>query len=203
MSDDNLETIPAGHGRAVRLPAGAAIEIVNVTGTQVIDTWAFVEGEGGEYMSLPHTRVETGRMVPRPGEMFLTNRREDILRMEEDTSPGIHDTIMAACDAARYARLGCAGYHRNCADNMNEALAALGLPARECPQPLNLFMNIPVHPDRTLEQGAPVGQPGEFVRLRALRDCVVVMSACPQDMTPINGADRVPQDGHYRVSPKG
>lgn len=40
MSDDSLETIPAGHGRAVRLPAGAAIGIVNVTRTQVIDTCA-------------------------------------------------------------------------------------------------------------------------------------------------------------------
>ncbi len=203
MNETPLETIPAGYGRAVRLRAGEAIEIVNVTGTQVIDTWAFVEGEGGEYMSLPHTRVETGRMVPRPGESFLTNLRKEILRMEEDTSSGIHDTIMAACDAARYQRLGCAGYHRNCAANMNEALAELGLPARECPQPLNLFMNIPVHPDRSLEQGAPVGHPGEYVRLRALCDCVVAMSACPQDITPINGADRTPQDGHYRIPSAG
>jgi uncharacterized protein YcgI (DUF1989 family) len=62
-------------------------------------------------------------------------------------------------------------------------------------------MNIPVHPDRTLEQGAPVGQPGERVRLRALRDCIVAMSACPQDITPINGGDRTPQDGHFRVVP--
>lgn len=133
MSDDNLETIPAGYGRAIRLPAGAAIEIVNVSGTQVIDTWAFVGEAGDEYMSLPHTRVETGRMVPRPGESFLTNRRVEILQMEKDTSPGIHDTIMAACDPARYERLGCTGYHHNCADSLNEALAVLGLPARECP----------------------------------------------------------------------
>lgn len=63
-------------------------------------------------------------------------------------------------------------------------------------------MNIPVHPDRSLEQGAPVGHPGEFVRLRALRDCIVVMSACLQDITPINGADRTPKDGHYRVVPE-
>jgi hypothetical protein len=27
------------------------------------------------------------------------------------------------------------------------------------------------------------------------------MSACPQDMLPINGADCVPTDAHYRILP--
>ncbi len=195
----DLKTIPARHGVAVRLAAGEAISIVNTTGLQVVDTWAFVDGDMDEVMSMEHSRVENGRMIPPVGGDFFTTLREPILRLEYDDSPGVHDTIMAACDERRYARLGCADYHRNCADNLDEALAALGLGPVKTPAPLNLFMNIPVHPDRTLEQGAPVGAPGERVVLRAHRDCIVAMSACPQDMTPINGPDRTPQDAHYAL----
>jgi outer membrane biosynthesis protein TonB len=36
-----LQTIPARHGVATFVPAGQTIKIVNTSGTQVIDTWAF------------------------------------------------------------------------------------------------------------------------------------------------------------------
>jgi uncharacterized protein YcgI (DUF1989 family) len=39
------------------------------------------------------------------------------------------------------------------------------------------------------------------VVLRAVMDCIVVLSACPQDMVPINGADCVPKDVHFRHLP--
>ena len=49
------------------------------------------------------------------------------------------------------------------------------------PQPLNLFMNIPVHEDRTsLSFDPPTGKPGEFISLKAEVDLVVAFSACPQ-----------------------
>lgn len=36
-----LQTIPARHGTATFVPAGQTIKIVNTSGTQVVDTWAF------------------------------------------------------------------------------------------------------------------------------------------------------------------
>jgi uncharacterized protein YcgI (DUF1989 family) len=39
------------------------------------------------------------------------------------------------------------------------------------------------------------------VRLRAERDLVVVMSACPQDLVPVNGEDQQTRDAAYRVLP--
>ena len=35
--------------------------------------------------------------------------------------------------------------------------------------------------------------------LRALIDCIVVVSTCPQDMIPINGAACQPTEVHYRL----
>lgn len=40
MSDD-LQLIPARHGVATFVPAGQTIKIINTSGTQVVDTWAF------------------------------------------------------------------------------------------------------------------------------------------------------------------
>ena len=45
------------------------------------------------------------------------------------------------------------------------------------------------------------GKPGDRVVLRATRDCVIAFSACPQDITPINGAGRTPTDAHYEILP--
>lgn len=194
---NELQTIPARHGRAVRVKAGKAVTVINTSGTQVVDTWAFCADDLAHFMSMEHSRVENGRLLPVLGGAFYTNLRAPILTLEADTSAGVHDTIMAACDARRYERLGCAGFHRNCTDNLQEALAALGVAAPTTPSPLNLFMNIPIHADGTLEQGPPPAKPGDSVTLRAMRDCIVAFSACPQDMTPINGME--PTDAHFRL----
>ena len=75
----------------------------------------------------------------------------------------------------------------------------LGLKAADCPSPLNLWMNIPVGPDGRIEWLPPRSKAGDHVTLRAVLDCIIVMSACPQDMIPINGANCAPTEAHYRV----
>ena len=45
-----------------------------------------------------------------------------------------------------------------------------------------------------------VSEPGDRVTLRAELDCIAVMSACPQDMTPINGPDMRPVELHFEVT---
>ena len=77
--------------------------------------------------------------------------------------------------------------------------AALGLKAPETPSPWNLFMNIPVAPDGSIRFLPPVSRPGSGITLRAEMDLVLVFSACPQDMIPINGADCVPREAHFEV----
>jgi hypothetical protein len=79
------------------------------------------------------------------------------------------------------------------------AMRQLGLRAPECPSPLNLWMNIPVGEGGRTEWGEPVSKPGDHVVLRAELDCVVAMSACPQDILPINGAARQPTEAHYQI----
>lgn len=49
-----------------------------------------------------------------------------MLVVVEDTTEGVHDTMIAACDKERYEELGGGSEHRNCADNLVEGLGALG-----------------------------------------------------------------------------
>lgn len=198
-SEGELKTIPARRGKAVRLGRGQLIKIINTHGTQVVDTWAFNAEDLAEFMSMEHLRAYLARIFPHAGDPLVTNRRRPILQFVEDTSPGIHDTLMAACDDYRYGLLGCTDYHDNCTDNLFAAMRQLGLRAPECPSPLNLWMNIPVGAGGRTEWGEPVAKPGDYVVLRAELDCVVAMSACPQDILPINGAARQPTEAHYRI----
>jgi uncharacterized protein YcgI (DUF1989 family) len=194
--------IPARHGKAVRLEAGQAVKLVNTHGTQVVDCWAWNAYDVSEHMSMEATRVWTQRLNPRVGDSFVTNLRQPILTLVEDTSPGVHDTFMAACDRHRYALLGVRGYHRNCRDNMFEAMQALGVTV---PAPIlasfNIFMNIAVRQDGiSLDTRPTVSRPGDYVVLRAEMDCYVAFSACPQDIVAIQGVgENVPKSAHFEV----
>ncbi len=192
-------TIPARRGKAIHLEQGQQIRVNNTHGQQVIDTWAFNRHDASECMSMEHVRTTLGRIMVRVGDALVTTKRRPILRLLEDTSPGIHDTLLAACDRYRYQLLGCMTYHDNCADNLSAALAELNLATAKTPCPWNLFMNIPVQSDGQLGFEPPVSQPGDYVLLRAEMECVVAFSACPQDMVPINGVDCLPTEAHVEV----
>ena len=198
-SDPPLNFVPPHRGRAVKLSNGQALQIVNTHGTQVVDTWCFNADDMKEFMSMEHHRAVTQSLFPAEGDLLYSNRRRPILCLEVDTSPGRHDTLIAACDVHRYVLLGCNSYHDNCTDNLHAALTHIGLRADECPGPLNLWMNIPITDTGKTEWGTPLSKPGDFVVLRALMDCIVVMSTCPQDMVPINGTDCIVKEVQYTV----
>jgi len=193
-----LYTVPARCGCAVRLRKGQVIRIINTPGSQVCDTWLFNSDDLSEFSSMEHTRAYIDKIIPKQGDALVTNLRRPIGTLLTDTSPGVHDTLIAACDLHRYTNLGVTEYHDSCADNMRLALNAIGLRAREVPQPLNLWMNIPVNADNSISWLPTVSKAGDYVEIRAELDCIVVMSACPQDIVPINSCD--PQPVHFYVA---
>lgn len=225
-------TIPARNGIALRLTAGQILRVTNTHGQQVVDTWAFscephakASAATGrqraqfavEYMSMCHTRAALNALRPSVGSTLVSNHRRPILTLSKDTSPGIHDTLIAACDIYRYQGLipdlG-ENYHDNCADNLHQALQDAAEEAQITtsifqqiqdrlqgfvPDPLNLFMNIPWLWGRAGELSfePTVSKPGDYVELTAEADVVVVMSACPQDILTINS--RKPADCHWEI----
>ncbi len=191
--------VPARCGVAVLLEEGQRLVIENTAGTQVCDFWAFHAQDLDEHLSMEHLHTALGSIYPKVGDGLVTNRRRAIMDLEEDTSPGVHDTVIASCDHHRYRQLGCVDYHDNCTDNLRMALIAIGRRAPAIPSPFNIWMNTPVGADGRVQWLAPVSKPGDQVTLRANMACVAVMSACPQDMMPINGPDCSPQGLHFQI----
>ena len=199
MGESEIITIPARRGKAARLDEGQSVKVINTHGEQVVDAWAFNAEDLSEFMSMEHWRPTVLRIIPEVGDALVTNRRRPILTLTEDTSAGVHDTLMAACDDHRYRLLGCTEYHDNCTDNLYAGMKALGLTPPEVPSPLNLFMNIPVIDGRRLEFREPETRPGGYVTFRAEIDCIVAFSACPQDILPINGKACTPTEAHFQI----
>lgn len=194
-----LHVIPARRSAHHRLAAGQRIKVINTHGSQIVDCWAFCLPDTTEFMSMEHCRVELGRATPRVGDSMVTNRRRPILTLLEDSSPGVHDTTLAACDVYRYQRLGAKGYHDNCTDNLATAMKHAGLKLPETPCPFNIWQNSRTRPDFSLVIEPPVSKPGDHVVLRAELDLEIVFSTCPQDMVPANGVACTPTEAHYML----
>jgi uncharacterized protein YcgI (DUF1989 family) len=195
------QEIAGGFGRAMPLRKGEAVRLINTFGSQVVDTWALAAGDLGEYFSVEHTRRMLFNLFPKEGDTLYSNRRTPMLLLEEDTAPGRHDMLFACCDKWLYKHYGSPPGHRNCRDNFIDALFAAGHDAPIVPNPLNLWMNIPVSDNAKIGMEPPVSRAGDRVVLRALVDAIVVFSACPMDVTPINGPDRTPKAVHFEVVP--
>jgi len=192
--------IPARQGRAFRVAAGQTFRVINTHGSQVGDFWAFTAADLREHLSMEHLRPALRRLSPRPGDVLVTNLRRPILTLLDDTSPGVHDTLVASCDVHRYHQLGHSGYHDNCTDNLRMALSAIGLAAPEIPCPFNLWMNTPPNPDGSISWLPPVSRKGDHVTFRAETDTVIVVSCCPMDLLPINGVGQDPTELHVEIA---
>lgn len=192
--------VRAARGSAFSLHAGQFALIENIYGSQVVDAWAVSQSNPYEYTSMEHTRSVNSNIFFENGMSAVSNHRRPMLTMIKDTSPGRHDTLLCPCNAAIYKELRCEGYHRSCTDNFHEALHEVGVRLPFTPASLNLFMNVPVRADGSVERVPPMSKAGDHVVLRADMDVLLVLSACPQDITPINGAERKPRDIAVRIA---
>ncbi len=179
--------IPARECRVLFLRAGQRVDIVDVEGGQVGDVFVFAADDPSEHHSASHTRAHVHRLFPAVGEEFVTSKRRPILALRADSSPGRHDMLVAACDDQRYAALGSPG-HPSCARNLRMALTEIGLGMDVVPQPINVFMDVPVDDGGDLTWLPAPTTAGDFIAFEALMDCYLAVSACPQDLTQINNS---------------
>ena len=187
--------IPGAYGRAVFLRQGQYLKVIDVQGKQVCDFFAFNPADPTEFLSASHTRGANGQMNLEVGKPLYNNDRQPILLLEEDTVK-IHDMRFAACDPTRYGMYG-KWQHRSCKMNLLEALEEFNLWPPVFPDPVNLFMNSPVATNGSMTIQPPVSRAGDYAIFRALRDLIVVGSACPVDLNPTN--DFKPTDIMFEI----
>lgn len=191
--------VDARYGRAFDVKAGQHVRITTPAGTQVADTWAFASHDLSEHLSMDHTRSVNSNIFVDLGTRLVSNHRRVMMTVVGDTTPGRHDTLLCPCNSAIYRELGAAADHRSCTGNLHDALDQVGLAVPFTPASLNLFMNVPVASDGSVDRLPPRSAAGDSVTLRAEMDLILVISACPQDVTPINGDARTPTDLHVDI----
>ena len=100
-----LQVLPARTGISVTLAKDQLIEIINTHGKQVVDTWAFESQNLTSHLSMEHTRASLQKLSIAVGDTLLSNNRAPLLTVVADTTPGVHDTLIAACDKTRYEQV--------------------------------------------------------------------------------------------------
>lgn len=180
--------VPGGLGTAVSVKAGQYLTVTDLEGTQVASLMAFMEPDFKEYLSVSHSRYNQMAFRFKPGDVMLTNYQNPFIVIEEDTFR-LHDTTFPCCDSAMYKRNSVdPEKHRSCRQNFVDTLMEYGIEEWRFPDTWNLFQD---SPNMNLRVGK-TSAPGDFIRLKFLKDALVALSACPYDLDGFNGGVPTP-----------
>jgi uncharacterized protein len=179
--------VPGAEGRAIDVRAGEYLSIIDLEGQQVADFVAIQTDDRRKHLSVHQTRSAPRRWQLQIGDTLLNNDREPVFEIVRD-DVGVHDLFFSACSPNLYLQRFGLTDHRSCRMNLFEALQPYGVSdPLDVPDPINIFMDSPPQPDGSFTFKPAPSKPGDRIVLRCLIDCVVAVSACPMDLSPING----------------
>ena len=170
----NAYTILACSGRKIEVKKGQKITVIDAEGGQVVDFFAEITGNSGEFLSTGVTIDCNESLRLRVGDTIYSNLYRPMMKVLRD-DVGEHDLLHPCCRPEMYDFFYHNGAgHPNCLDNINNALGT----NRSIIQPVNFFMNTAVDKSGRIEIRKPVSKAGDKVVLIALDDCILGISAC-------------------------
>lgn len=170
--------IPPRSGAALVLKPGEMLKVIDPEGGQVSDMVAFMAEDARESLSNGRTfdYEETIRLTT--GHRLWSSRSRPMFEIVED-SVGVHDFLLTPCSESTFRHFyPDKPVHRGCHGNLAEALAPHAIAPDAIPTAFNIFMNVPVGTDGRIRVAAPCTKPGDFIRLRALENLIVGLTAC-------------------------
>ena len=182
--------VPGYEARAISIAKGSTFRVTDVEGCQIADMFVVASNDHSEFFSPAMTRQVLFRLVPKPGDILYSNRRQAMLTFLTDTSPGRHDMSFAPCDSGFYTDLGSDASHPNCLDNYRAAATTKQMPADLVPDPFNLFQNTVPDAEGGYDVGTTLSEAGDYVEFRAEMAVIVIVSACSADL-PIEGVEPI------------
>ena len=185
---ENEIFIPAEEAAAFTIRRGQTAKVVSVEGHQIGDFICFNLYSPREKLSTGETvnfntvvAGGSGSIQLTIGSKFYSNLQNPMFEVIEDMAHGVHDLLYAPCSSAMYAAYLGNPNHRNCRDNLTNAVRPHGLSYLDIPDPINLFQSTRPQADGTIDYQPAAAEAGEYIALRALMDCLVAISACPFD----------------------
>ena len=190
--------IPAEEARAFIVKKGQTMRVIEIEGPQAGDMAIF---NANDYKEIYDPDVSyllncaTGTGTPkRIKTLYSRPPRMNIMFNITEDKVGVHWCLCGGrCNQKIYElRYGVKGYHRNCQDNLAEAISSFGLTPEDVPDVFNLFQNVDMPEDGPYQHRPTGAKKGDYIDLLAHMDCLVALSACPaNDVTPIGDYDRV------------
>lgn len=172
-----IEVAPRS-GTAFELKKGDVLRVIDPEGGQVSDMLAFMAADPREVISNGRTFDYEERIRLTTGNRLWSNRSTPMLEIIED-SVGTHDFLLTPCSEATFRHFyRDKPVHRGCFGNLAEALAPFGISPDAIPVAFNIFMNVPVADDGSLRVLPPPTKAGDYIRLRALDDLIIGLTAC-------------------------
>jgi len=184
----NIEEVlvPAAEGRGVYVTKGQLLDIIDVEGHQVGDIIAWFRNNPAEYMSPTHTVSSNASVVLKTGSKLFSNFRNPVFTILRDDVEK-HDIIVPCCDHERYFNDYGLTDHPHCLGNLYQARDLLGEDRLlQGETAWNVFMHNRVEPDGSVITDRAAHEAGATITLEAHEDLVVLLSSCPQDLTPCN-----------------
>ena len=186
MNDKRNTVIPGKSGAALFVRKGETLRVTDVEGHQVADFVCFYEHDHSSFLSAGKTRMNAFKVRITTGDRLFSNRNEVMFTITKDTV-GAHDLLFPPCNRWLYEHVLDQPGTTGCLEILSGVLAPHGIDEGAVPDPFNLFMKTHVEPDNQLVIDLPDSKPGDHIELRAEMDCLVGVTACPEETTECNG----------------
>jgi uncharacterized protein YcgI (DUF1989 family) len=179
--------IPAGHGQAFVVHRGQLVSFIEVEGKQMAD---IVFLNANDYKEAFHAGWSAAlNMMLGEGDMKKLKKlyskppRDNVMLTVVDDPTGVHLAWNGGrCSRKVYEQFFNLPGHRNCQDNLAEALAPYGISEDDVPDVFNAFMNAEGFEEGRFDTLEPVTKQGDYISMRAEMDILVGVSACPFDL---------------------
>ena len=179
--------LPPQTGTGLVVRRGQLLRIIDPTGEQVADLTSFSHDDPSEWLSSGRTLDYANTIYVTAGHTLYSNRSRPMWSIMEDTV-GRHDFLLTPCSPETFTIIyKTTAHHPSCFENLVSNLAPFGIAPNAIPTTLNVFMNVVVQPDGTLEILPPRSRAGDYLLLHAEMDLIVGVTACSAELSN-NGA---------------
>lgn len=199
------KVMPPKTGLAVIVMNDQHLRVIDLEGKQVVDMAVFNKDNPRERLSTSYSRTRTYPMPQgRPyvirdkltegDALFSSICRPMMIIVKETAEPkGVHDAHHRMCNRYLYESHG-VGSRDGCHEIMSKAVAPYGILPEDIPDTFDINMNYPHNcAEGRWEIKEPVSRPGDYIEFKALIDCIVGLSNCPEDtLTLCNAKDCTP-----------
>ena len=173
--------IPRCEGRAFEVIRGQILRVIAIEGIQVGDMTALNLRDFREKFSAFVTTSANDSSLTKATKLYSGPPNFNVMLSVAEDKVGVH-WIHGRCTRLRYELLYGPKYHRNCHDNIAEALRPYGISEYDVLlDTFNIFMKGQVDENGRYSFAAAPMQRGDYIDFRAEMDVLVAISACPHE----------------------